>query len=169
HFNSSNYYFIPEGGYGKKGAKGAATILDYLKKENFSHICCAAGTGTMTAGLLMNSLPSADIISISVLKNNIDLEKNINKLVSVTEKKFHINHDYHFGGYAKYNVGLLEFMNEFYRHTGIPSDFVYTGKLFFAISDLIQNNFFTPGSRILMIHSGGLQGNASLKKGTLIF
>lgn len=169
HFNSSNYYFIPEGGYGKKGAEGAATILDHYKKENFSHICCAAGTGTMTAGLLVGSLPSTDIISISVLKNNIDLEKDINQLVSVTEKKFHIIHDYHFGGYAKYNTVLLEFMNEFFRDTGIPSDFVYTGKLFFAVTDLIQNNFFRSGSRILMIHSGGLQGNASLKKGTLIF
>lgn len=169
HLNSSSYYFIPEGGYGIKGAEGATTILDYCKKENFSHICCAAGTGTMTVGLLMGSLPSNDIISISVLKNNIGLEKNINQLVSVTEKKFHIIHDYHFGGYAKYNTRLLEFMNEFYRDTAIPSDFVYTGKLFFAITDLIQNNFFTPGSRILMIHSGGLQGNASLRKGTLIF
>ena len=169
HLNSSNYYFISEGGYGIKGAEGAATILDYCKKENFSHICCAAGTGTMTVGLLMSSLPTNEIISISVLKNNIGLEKDINQIVSVTEKKFHIIHDYHFGGYAKYNTRLLEFMNEFYRDTAIPSDFVYTGKLFFAITDLIQNNFFTPGSRILMIHSGGLQGNASLRKGTLIF
>ena len=123
----------------------------------------------MTAGLLMGSLPSNDIIIISVLKNNIGLEKNINQLVSVTGKKFHLMHDYHFGGYAKYKPGLLTFMNKFYSQTGIPSDFVYTGKLFFAVNDLIQSNFFVPGSRLLIIHSGGLQGNASLNNGTLIF
>ena len=67
------------------------------------------------------------------------------------------------------NRRLLNFMNEFYRQTTIPSDFVYTGKLFFAVTDLIKNNFFPPGSNVLVIHSGGLQGNASLSKGTLIF
>jgi 1-aminocyclopropane-1-carboxylate deaminase len=51
----------------------------------------------------------------------------------------------------------------------IPTDFVYTGKLFYAVRDLIQKNFFPSGSRILLIHSGGLQGNLSLRKGTLMF
>jgi 1-aminocyclopropane-1-carboxylate deaminase len=60
-------------------------------------------------------------------------------------------------------------MNEFYRQTSIPSDIVYTGKLFFGITDLIAANYFPAGCRLLFIHSGGLQGNASLNKGTLIF
>lgn len=169
HLSSSEHYFIPEGGYGIKGAGGAATILDYCKKENFTHICCAAGTGTMTAGLLLGSLPSNHVISISVLKNNFDLQKNIALLVPDQKRKLQIMHDYHFGGYAKYKPGLLTFMNKFYSETGISSDFVYTGKLFFAVNDLIQSNFFVPGSRLLIIHSGGLQGNASLNNGTLIF
>jgi len=78
-------------------------------------------------------------------------------------------HDYHFGGYSKYQPSLLQFMNELYQHTQIPTDFVYTGKLFYAVRDLIQKNFFPSGSRILLIHSGGLQGNLSLRKGTLMF
>ena len=77
--------------------------------------------------------------------------------------------NYHFGGYAKYNSELINFMNDFFKTTNIPTDFVYTGKLAFAIFDLIKNDHFTEGSRILMIHSGGLQGNASLQKGSLIF
>ena len=60
-------------------------------------------------------------------------------------------------------------MNEFYYQTGIPADFVYTGKLFFAVNDMIRNNFYPPGSNLLIIHSGGLAGYASLSKGTLIF
>ncbi len=168
-FDKSDYYFIPEGGYGLNGANGAATILDYCKKEDYTHICCAAGAGTMTAGLIKASQPSCKIISISVLKNNFDLEENINLLSGTKEKSFDLIHDYHFGGYAKYKPGLIDFMNEFYSQTEIPSDFVYTGKLFFGVNDLLSNNFFPAGSKLLIIHSGGLQGNASLSNGTLIF
>ncbi|MGZ5219869.1 MAG: 1-aminocyclopropane-1-carboxylate deaminase, partial [Chitinophagaceae bacterium] len=71
--------------------------------------------------------------------------------------------------YAKHQPALLGFMNEFYKQTRIPSDFVYTGKLFYAISDLIGKNYFPAGSKLLVIHSGGLQGNISLPPGTLIF
>ena len=165
--NRDDCYIISEGGYGIKGAKGAATILDHGLEKNYTHICCAAGTGTMTAGLLVH--PSqADTISVSVLKNNFQLDDDIRQLINIKKKPI-IIHDYHFGGYAKYTPALLSFMNEFYKQTSIPSDFVYTGKLFFAINDLVSNNYFKSGSKLLAIHSGGLQGNRSLSKGTLIF
>ncbi len=167
--NSRDNYFIPEGGYGIKGAEGAATMLDCCKKEDYTHICCATGTGTMTAGLIMSSLLSQQVISISVLKNNFNLDGEIKQLTGNKEKSFRIINDYHFGGYAKHKPKLIYFMNGFYRETSIPSDFVYTGKLFFAVTDLVRNNFFPAGSKLLLIHSGGLQGNLSLSKGTLIF
>jgi 1-aminocyclopropane-1-carboxylate deaminase len=162
-------YVIGEGGYGMKGVEGAATILDYCTKEDFTHICCAAGTGTMTAGLLTTALPHQQVISISVLKNNLQLEEDVQSLTGGLKKDVTIFHGYHFGGYAKQKPALIAFMNEFYKQTGISTDFVYTGKLFFAINDLISKNFFPSGSRILAIHSGGLQGNSSLSNGTLIF
>ena len=167
--NQNGNYFIPEGGYGIKGAEGASTILNYCEKESYSHICCAAGTGTMAAGLIKGSVSFNRIIAISVLKNNFDLEEAVTSLTGKEANKFRIIHDYHFGGYAKHNPELLYFMNDFYRQTNIPTDFVYTGKLFFAVNDLMNKNFFTPGSKVLIIHSGGLQGNASFSNGTLIF
>ena len=166
--NSDKDYFIDEGGYGEKGMKGAATILAHCKKE-VTHICCAAGTGTMLAGLAQAATPWQEVIGFSVLKNNKSLERAINSLLNEGKQNYRVNHDDHFGGYAKYQPKLLKFMNEFYQQTGIPSDFVYTGKLFFAVFDLIRNDFFKPNSQILVIHSGGLQGNDSLSKGTLIF
>lgn len=162
-------YIIPEGGYGINGMKGAATILDFIQNEQYTHICCATGTGTMTAGLLTAADRHTQVCSISVLKNNHSLEDDIRSLVSQPEADLHIIHDYHFGGYAKHSPGLLRFMNRFFEQTGIPSDFVYTGKLFYAMTDLATKNYFLPGSRLLLVHSGGLQGNASLNKGTLIF
>lgn len=167
-FTGDENYLIHEGGYGIPGARGAATILDYCDK-NYSHYCCAAGTGTMAAGLI-NRINGQTVTAISVMKNNRGLEHSISHLLhDKHEASWQVIHDYHFGGYAKYESSLLQFMNDFYSKTTIPSDFVYTGKLFYAISDLLQKKFFPPGCRILLIHSGGLQGNASLRKGTLLF
>lgn len=166
---NDDYYYINEGGYGIKGADGAATILDYCKKEDYSHICCACGTGTMSAGLMKGTNTKNEIIAISVLKNNLAVEEDIRALLQAENSDLTVIHDYHFGGYAKHSAMLLDFMNDFYRKTSVPSDFVYTGKLFFGIYDLILKKYFPSGSRLLIIHSGGLQGNASLSKGTLIF
>jgi 1-aminocyclopropane-1-carboxylate deaminase len=165
---SKEVYIIPEGGYGLLGAKGAASILEQCDKHQYTHIACAAGTGTMMAGLITGSA-TQQIVGISVLKNNFSIEKNITSLLPTSFTNYSISHDYHFGGYAKFQPKLIHFMNELYQHTGIPSDFVYTGKLFYGIKDLIQKSFFPAGSKMLLIHSGGLQGNMSLKKGTLIF
>jgi 1-aminocyclopropane-1-carboxylate deaminase len=166
---NKNEYVINEGGYGSNGAAGAATILSYCRKEIYSHFVCATGTGTMLAGLVMSSLASQQITGISVLKNNLDVSDEINALLNETNQRFSILHDYHFGGYAKHKPELISFMNTFYEQTSIPTDFVYTGKLFFGIVNCIANDFFSPGSNLLAIHSGGLQGNSSLNNGTLIF
>lgn len=167
-YAGDDYYYIPEGGYGEKGAAGAATISHYFTENSFTHIACAVGTGTMMAGL-MNACTSQQVIGISVMKNNHELATDVQRLLKNSSRPVDIIHDYHFGGYAKHTPGLLTFMNSFYTLTGVPSDFVYTGKLFYAIHDLIEKNVFPPGSDLLLIHSGGLQGNVSLPKGTLIF
>lgn len=163
-------YFIPQGGYGLPGVNGAATITEYMDPlGNYTHILCAVGTGTMLAGLVRSARPGQRITGISVMKNNMQLEDDIRRLLMPSDIPFQLLHDYHFGGYAKCNQELLRFMNDWYSHTGIPTDFVYTGKLCYAATDLSQQNFFPAGSRVLLIHSGGLTGNVSLKKGTLIF
>jgi 1-aminocyclopropane-1-carboxylate deaminase len=166
---TDDIYFIAEGGYGKTGAAGASTILDNCQPNNYSHICCAAGTGTMAAGII-NSLGShQQLVAISALKGFTGLKNSINPLLINTENKFETILDYHFGGYARHQPALLNFMNDFYKQTSIPTDFVYTGKLFYGLLDLIEKGYFATGSKILAVHSGGLQGNQSLNKGTLIF
>lgn len=169
-FTSDDNIIIPAGGFGELGKKGAATILDHCSDKNsYTHICCAVGTGTMLAGLTASANISQKIIGISVLKNNLQLEEDLKLLTGNASNNFTLLHDYHFGGYAKSTTHLFEFMNDWYRQTQIPLDFVYTGKLSYAVTDLARKNYFPPGSRILIVHSGGLTGNTSLKKGTLIF
>jgi 1-aminocyclopropane-1-carboxylate deaminase len=162
-------YIVPEGGYGLNGMLGAKEILG-KDTESYTHIMCAVGTGTTLAGLVQASKKHQQIIGISVLKNHFSLADRINDLISEPKKNcFHLVHEFHFGGYAKVNLDLIQFMNLWFNQTAIPSDFVYTAKLFYAFHDLNKNGFFPEGSSILLIHSGGLQGNLSLPKGTLIF
>ena len=168
-FPGPDEYLIPEGGYGELGAMGASTILDHCNKDAYTHICCAAGTGTMLAGLATAAAEGTSVMGFSVLKNNNELYEKTAALMQEYPRPFEVIHDFHFGGYAKYDAVLLDFMNRYFSATNIPTDFVYTGKLCYGVAALIRSDRFPGGSNILVIHSGGLQGNDSFGKGTLIF
>jgi 1-aminocyclopropane-1-carboxylate deaminase len=158
-----DYIIVPQGGQGELGVEGAATILQLTSVNNYSHMVCAAGTGTMLAGLVKSSLPGQQVIGISSLK--VDAQHN-----SITDfvrqqtgrTNFTVSGDYHFGGYARHNDILIQFMNAFYSRHQVPTDFVYTGKLLYGVWDLVAKNYFPHDSRLLVIHSGGLQGNRSI-------
>ncbi len=165
-----NRYWIPEGGYGILGAKGAASILNTVSLEKYTHIIAAVGSGTMLAGLLNGSRADQTIIGISSQKNNKSLESEVLHLtLSENQHRLILMHHYHFGGFAKHPSELIHFMVDFWKKESIPTDIVYTGKVFFAISDLLQKQYFKPGHRLLVIHSGGLQGNLSLPEKSLPF
>jgi 1-aminocyclopropane-1-carboxylate deaminase/D-cysteine desulfhydrase-like pyridoxal-dependent ACC family enzyme len=121
----------------------------------------------MFEGLRSAALPSQMVVGIAVLKTTdeafIELPANENMASAI------LFYRYHERGYAQKTDELLGFMNNFYNSTGIPLDFVYTGKLMKAVIDLVEKQFFLPQSKVLVIHSGGLQGNASLPLGTLVF
>jgi 1-aminocyclopropane-1-carboxylate deaminase len=164
-------YFIPEGGYGITGVKGAKEITQCVNDfSTYNYIVCAAGTGTMVSGIITNASSTQECIGISVMKNNTGLQNEINALIqNNTSAKFSLLHDYHFGGYAKYTTALIDFMNYIWNEHHLPLDFVYTAKALSAAYDLLKKEYFAPHSKILFIHSGGLQGNRSLKQGTLNF
>ena len=166
-----NWAWIPEGGYGITGADGAKSMLTIKDSSSYDTIICAVGTGTMMAGLIKAAAPHQKVIGLSVLKNNISIDAAIKALLTKeeTKKNFEMIHDYHFGGYAKHKPALIDFMNECYKKMELPLDFVYTAKLMYGVRDLATKGKFEPSSKILVIHSGGLQGNRSFKKGTLIF
>ncbi len=166
-----NLYTIPEGGYGNHGAKGSATILQQIDYSKYTHIICACGTGTTLAGLVETALPHQKIIGINALKGYENIVNDVKIILneSIANKAFQINNNYHFGGYAKYNDTLIKFMNELWQTQQLPTDFVYTAKLFYAVKDMINKNEFEENSKILVIHSGGLQGNYSLPNKTLLF
>ena len=166
--DNDSTYFIDEGGYGTIGAKGAATILNEHCKH-YTTIIAAVGTGTMLAGLINAAEAHQEIIGIPVLKNENTIEDEIKALLINKAASFSLLHNFHQGGYAKTNPALFSFMNQLWTLEKIPTDIVYTGKLLLAVDSLLKENYFKEGSKILVIHSGGLQGNRSLPLGTLLY
>ena len=169
-FEFGDHTLIPEGGFGPIGVKGASEICRQYDQSAFTHICCAVGTGTTIAGIINASNNGVEIIGFSSIKSLNDFEdRMLALLVNKLGKKYRLITDYHFGGFAKRKPELIAFMNLFYCQNGIPTDFVYTGKMMFGIFDMIKYSHFPQDSNILCIHSGGLQGNLSLPPNTLCF
>jgi 1-aminocyclopropane-1-carboxylate deaminase len=165
----SDTYLIDEGGYGTIGAKGATTILKEQETAHYDVIICAVGTGTMLAGIINTAEPHQKVIGIPVLKNEDSIDSEINLLLEVKNRPYTLLHQFHQGGYAKTNPIMLDFMNRLWDAEKIPTDIVYTSKLLFGVKQLIKENYFEKDTSILVIHSGGLQGNRSLPAGTLKF
>ena len=155
-----DFYLIPEGGTNTLAVKGCEDILTESDKD-FDYICCAVGTGGTISGLINCSKPGQQILGFPALKGSF-LKEDIGKFVHKTNWK--LMTDYHFGGYAKINEALISFINEFKNVHGIPLDPIYTGKLMFGLFDLLQKGFFPKGSKILAIHTGGLQGIEGMNK-----
>ncbi len=169
-FAEDDFIFIPEGGYAPLGAKGAGRMMDYLLPQNPTHIILPVGTATTLAGLVSRQFPTVEIIAVPVLKNLLDVSERLKYLLQTsTFKQPVIWSEYHFGGYAKKTAELISFMNSLYVEQKLPTDFVYTAKMMFGIFNKIENNYFKPGSNIIALHTGGLQGNNSLPKDSLHF
>ena len=166
---NTDCYLIDEGGYGTIGAKGAATILTTQDTSHYDVINCAVGTGTMLAGIINAADAFQKIIGIPVLKNEGSIESEINFLLEDKNRPYTLLHQFHQGGYAKTNPMMLDFMNRLWDAEKIPTDIVYTSKLLFGVEQMIKENYFEKDTSILVIHSGGLQGNRSLPAGTLKF
>lgn len=148
------FYLIPEGGTNEIAIKGCEEILTQ-EDAVFDYICCCVGTGGTISGIINSSMNHQKVIGFPALKGDF-LEEDIRKYAK--NNRWELNLDYHFGGYAKIDKVLIQFMNFFLENTKIQLDPVYTGKMLFGLYDLIEKGFFPNGSKILAIHTGGLQG-----------
>lgn len=147
------FYRIPEGGTNRLAVKGCEEILNQNDKK-YDIIACCVGTGGTISGLINASEAHQNIYGFSALKNHRHPE--IHQFSQ--QHNWRIFEDDRFGGYAKTKVELIEFINSFYRCTGIKLDPIYTGKMMFKLFEMIDRSHFSTGTKILAIHSGGLQG-----------
>lgn len=167
--NAEDYLLIDEGGAGILGVQGAADIHHLLPEGRFDTICCAVGTGTTMAGLAARAKAGQQIIGFSSLKiqPGNDIEQYVRQHSINIPLEF--IYAYHFGGYGRMNKELLGFMDAFYRQTNIPTDRVYTAKLFYGFIEEVKKDRFSRSGEICLIHSGGLSGNRSLEPGILSY
>ncbi len=174
-------FIIPEGGSNLNGVRGCMEIVNTAA---FDTVCVACGTGTTLAGIVLSLQKGQRVIGFPVLKDGAFLETEIDSWLSnylasglptnyEAIASWELICNYHFGGYAKVNDELLLFSQQFTQEHGIPLDYVYTAKMFYGVMDLLKQGFFARGvgakrlvgrHRLLLIHTGGLQGNLGMEK-----
>ncbi len=153
-------FIIPEGGTNALAVKGCEEILTSADTM-YDIICCAVGTGGTIAGIINSTNNNQFVLGFPALKGGF-LSTDIKKYTPKTNWK--LVNDYHFGGYGKINSEIVEFINTFSKEQHITLDPVYTAKMLFGIFDTIQKGVFKKNTRILAIHTGGLQGIAGMNK-----
>ncbi len=148
------FYVIPEGGTNELAVKGCEEILT-VEDAAFDYICCSIGTGGTITGIINSLLPHQKVLGFPALKGEF-LKDEI--CIFARNENWEVITDYHFGGYGKVTSELIAFINQFYRENQIPLDPIYTAKMVFGVMDLIEKNYFPKKSKILLIHTGGIQG-----------
>lgn len=173
-----NFYLLPEGGSNHQAVLGCQQILNLVSVSDYDTFALPVGTGGTLAGVVSGlekhrlakasseSITDQLVVGYSSLKGAFDLEDAVSRMLHAVGSQtssskmpaWHICHDYHFGGYGKFPELLRDFLDTFERDNEIKLDPVYTAKMMFGIFDQIDKGLIEPGSRVLVIHTGGLQG-----------
>ncbi len=166
-------YWIPEGGGGEAGRRGCIELGKVLATARADAIIHACGTGTTLAGIAQGMLylgsarQSPNLIGIAALNSGKSVAMLMQETVNAVPQhnlSWAVTNQYHVRGFARTSPPLDSFINQFYAETGLEIDHVYTGKVFFALSKMIDAEFFSEGSQVLVVHSGGMQGSRKIQK-----
>ena len=156
-----NPLVIPEGGNNMLALRGTAEVLEEVRDQDLEpdYIILSGGTGTTASGIIY-ATQTEKVIVMNALKNS-GLTEAIEKNLDIPKDNWMVNEDYHFGRFAKVTQELVDFINGFYKAYGLLLDPLYNGKAMYGLFDLIHNNYFPRGSKILYVYTGGLQGVAA--------
>lgn len=167
-----DFYLIPEGGSNAFAVKGCAEIKNNILID-FDVIACACGTGGTISGIIASLDHSKTIIGFPALKGGEFLVNDIQQLLNdystvfnqqITNNNWSLNTDYHFGGYGKISNELVDFINDFKQKHQILLDLIYTGKMLFGIYHIAKTTEQLNGKKIVVVHTGGLQGNKGFEE-----
>jgi 1-aminocyclopropane-1-carboxylate deaminase len=160
-----HYFIVPEGGSNKLAMAGVSEIITELAQQTeFDTLITPVGSGGTLAGLICGDMLNNklhNILGIAVLKHGEYLENEINDLLPTAEKthdKWQLLTQFHRGGYAKFSPDDVQHIIAFNRVTGVDFEPVYSGKMILAFIDLLEQGYFKQGERIVLLHTGGMQG-----------
>lgn len=169
HLQYPGFYIVPEGGANYLGVVGCQHILHECERS-FDQVFVAQGTTTTSCGMLLGLSPNTTLNVVPVLRSFDSLfemqklfikcafdEDYINGLLE--KVRVHTNAD--FGGYGRYDLKLLDFMERFYAETKVPLDPVYTGKVLYALACYCEQTSDI-SEDILFVHTGGIKGGAEI-------
>lgn len=156
-------WVIPEGGAGEDGVLGVEMLFNALHHKgllDYDYVATPVGSGTTLAGIIRARIGRAKCLGFSALKGAVDLEQRVERGLRGAShvNEWSISHEYHFGGFAKMNERLRTFISNTYQQSGLLLDPVYTGKMLYGLAEYIHQGRIPPGARVLMVHTGGLQG-----------
>ena len=166
------FFAVPEGGANNFGVQGAQVIGQAIRhqlKSDYTSVCLACGTGNTLAGVTAGLADSdRTAIGFSVLKGEGNLGASIRNQQRLgfakTSDGWRLVSGYHAGGYAKkLPLNLREFNRQFEREMQLQLDPVYTLKMCWGVAQLLQQDYWLPGSRLVLIHTGGLQGRRGFR------
>jgi 1-aminocyclopropane-1-carboxylate deaminase/D-cysteine desulfhydrase-like pyridoxal-dependent ACC family enzyme len=155
---------IPEGGANTLGASGCKAIAELVETAlpGPARVVLAVGTGTTLAGIVAGLGSDYEVLGVSALKGAVDLEQRVSQALEACSRgpyaRWSILHEYHCGGFARTSPDLQHFMLQFERIQGIELEPVYTGKMLFALHQLLGSGQWNSDTPIVAIHTGGLQG-----------
>ncbi|MBL0315671.1 MAG: 1-aminocyclopropane-1-carboxylate deaminase/D-cysteine desulfhydrase [Flavobacteriales bacterium] len=163
-----SFHLVPEGGSNFHGINGCMEILTDDDKKFYDVVCCACGTGATMSGITMSLTGDQRIVGFPVFKDGEFMREEVRRHLEYFLMDKNAADEmmqacdfitrFHFGGYAKWNDELITFMQQFRVLHKIPLDQVYTGKLMYGVMKLIEESYWKPQTKVLVIHSGGLQG-----------
>ena len=156
-------WLIPEGGAGSDGVLGIEALFNALQHAgllDYDFVATPVGSGTTLAGLVRAKLGKAKCLGFSALKGAFDLEQRVESQLedAVRVNEWSIAHDYHFGGFAKIHPRLTQFISDIYQQNQFLLDPIYTGKMLYGLAEYIHQGRISSGSKVLILHTGGLQG-----------
>ena len=154
-----DFYIIPEGANNELGVKGCQEILKEVDMK-FDYVCCAVGTGCTASGIIRSMDASQKFIGFCPFNNYYEQRQSIMSFCRHIQHDWQLISDVYFGGFGKVNDDLLNFVKQFYINHDIKLDLVYNGKLFFSLFDLIQKKVFQRNTKLLVLHTGGVQGTS---------
>ncbi|MBE51246.1 MAG: 1-aminocyclopropane-1-carboxylate deaminase [Flavobacteriales bacterium] len=152
-----DFYLMPLGGNNLNSLKGGEEIIE--QDDRYDFICSSIGTGSTFSSITNASQQNQNILGFPAIRMNNN-SKTYQFIKNATNKNnWKLIFHYDFGGFAKYDKNLINFIHKFYEETKIPLDIIYTAKMVYGVIDMVKKNMFTRNSKILLIHTGGLQGN----------
>jgi 1-aminocyclopropane-1-carboxylate deaminase len=156
----ANPIVIPEGGSQASALLGVAELVKELKQQ-YDYIVAPVASGATLAGLALAVPEKTKVIGIAVLKGEQYLHQQVSRFLpkrDPVQGNWSIQHHYHFGGYAKAPSQLQDFCHQMSGLLQLPLEPIYSGKCLFALHDMIAHHYFPANSKILWLHTGGMQG-----------